>query len=104
MVVISAPPGASEPSGVDRCVGTGVYADLAAGDIVRVVDGSGGLITTVSLGPGRESGQAEGCTWSAEVSLPTDRGSYRALIEGWGRSGLLSVDDLYQPIVITPDG
>lgn len=107
MVVVAAPPDASTASGasgVDGCVGTGAYAELAAGEVVRVVDGSGALITSVGLGPGRLSGQAGGCSWSAEVSLPTDRGSYRALIEGWGRSGLLSVEDLYRPIVITPGG
>lgn len=101
-VVITAPPGFSEPTGVDTCTGTGDYASVGAGDLVRVVDGSGALLTSVTLRAGRPSGETNVCTWSAEVSLPTDRGSYRALIEGWGSSGLLSLDDLFQPIVIEP--
>lgn len=101
-VVITAPPGLTVATGVDTCTGSDAYADLAPGDVVRLVDGSGTLITTVPLGAGKPSGQANDCTWSAEVELPTDRGSYRALIEGWGSSGLLSLDDLYQPIVIEP--
>lgn len=103
-VVIAAPAGFSEPAGVDSCTGMGVYASVGAGDLVRVVDGSGAVLTSVPLGAGRPSGETNACTWSAEVSLPTDRGSYRALKEGWGSSGPLSLNDLYQPIVIEPSG
>ncbi|MCA1781384.1 MAG: hypothetical protein ABR500_07320 [Dermatophilaceae bacterium] len=101
-VVITAPPGFSEPTGVDACTGMGDYASVGEGDVVRVVDGSGTLLTSVTLRAGRPSGETNACSWSAEVSLPTDRGSYRALIEGWGSSGLLTLDDLLQPIVIEP--
>lgn len=104
MVVITTPSGFSEPTGVDECTGMGDYASVGEGDLVRVVDGSGALLTSVPLGAGRPSGETSACTWSAEVSLPTDRGSYRALVEGWGSSGLLSLDDLYQPIIIEPIG
>lgn len=104
MVVIIAPGDLSETSGVDECVGTGEYAALDAGTEVRVVDGSGALLTSVPLGGGRRSGQADDCTWSAEVSIRTDRDSYRAIIDGWGSSGLLSLEDLFQPIVIKPNG
>lgn len=103
-VVIAAPSGFSEPAGVDSCTGVGAYASVRAGDLVRVVDGTGALITSVPLGAGRPSGETNACTWSAEVSLPTDRGSYRAFKEGWGSSGQLSLSDLYQPIVIEPSG
>lgn len=103
-VAITAPPGMSRPAGADSCTGSGVYAVLAQGVIVRVVDGSGALVTSVPLGSGRPSGQTSDCTWSAEVTLPTDRGSYRAVIEGWGTSALLSLSDLYRPIVIRPAG
>ncbi len=103
-VVISAPPGYSESTGVDECTGTGAYASVGAGDLVRVVDGSGALLTSVPLGVGRPSGESSGCTWSAEVSLPTDREAYRALLQGWGSSGLVPMSDLYQPIVIEPSG
>lgn len=102
MVVITAPPNLSLPDGVDACRGTGVFGPLDEGDVVIVVDESGEELTRVLLGAGRRSGQADGCSWSAVVTLPTDRSSYRALIEGWGRSELLSLDDLYQPIVIEP--
>lgn len=104
MVVVVAPPGFSVSSGVDACTGSGPYAALDRDTVVRVVDASGALITSVPLGTGHSSGQADDCTWSAEVALPTDRGSYRAVIEGWGSSGLLSLKDLYQPIVIQPTG
>ncbi|EWS99587.1 hypothetical protein N865_01345 [Intrasporangium oryzae NRRL B-24470] len=103
-VVVVAPRGSSVSSGVDVCTGSGPYAALKRGTVVRVVDASGALITSVPLGTGRPSGQADGCTWSAEVELPTNRGSCRAVIEGWGSSGLLSPADLYQPITIQPTG
>ena len=102
MVVVSAPANLSLSDGVEVCRGTGVFAPLGKGSVVIVVDGSGKELTRVLLGAGRRSGPAGECSWSAVVTLPTDRNSYRALIEGWGRSGLLSLNDLYQPIFIEP--
>ena len=105
MVLVLAPPALSVPSGVDSCTGTGAFATLAAGQVVRVIDGTQAVVTTAALGEGRRSGQADaGCIWSAQVSLPTDARAYRAVIEGWGSSGLLSGEDLHQPIEIKPRG
>jgi hypothetical protein len=103
-VVITAPSALSTGTGTDKCGGTGAYAALAAGVHVRVVDGSGALVASAPLGTGHLSGEAGDCTWSTEVVIPTDRASYSALIEGWGSSGALSLEDLYQPIVIHPNG
>lgn len=69
--------------GADSCTGRGVYASLAPGQVVRVLDG---------------------CIWSAQGSLPTDRRAYRAVIEGWGGSALLSGEGLHQPMEIRPSG
>ncbi len=105
MVLVVAPPALSVASGTDSCTGTGAFAALAAGQVVRVLDGTQAVVTTAPLGAGRRSGQADdGCVWSAQVSLPTDARSYRAVIEGWGSSGLLSGEDLHQPMEIKPSG
>ncbi|MFM6848143.1 MAG: hypothetical protein ACKOVB_03455 [Terrabacter sp.] len=105
MVLVLAPPASSVASGADSCRGTGVFASVAPGQVVRVLDGAHAVVAAATLGAGRRSGQAaDGCIWSAEVTLPTDQRAYRAVIEGWGSSGLLSGENLHKPIEIRPSG